>query len=354
VATRKPWNIAAYYQAVNNIGRQLGLKWKQPLMLKGPGGSTKSGRKTIETGPVTAEKDVRVTYRKRRMPRKKKRRYVRSVKRFRSMRIKELPARIFQYVYTEELGSVAGFSRYFGGFMGLFGVNYYDNNLGEVWNSITNSTAADDKARAGRLRVDHMGLTILLRNKSAENEPPIDIDVYKVVCTRDIPIGSWAGNVAIESMHAGLKSDMRQAQGMDIEVDDGGTGIATVQENAGTSSTNQVVGDTLFNAPPFLHYWKILKVWKVYLPVGNTVQFNWRDSRNHRVAYKDCFTPEVIAAKAGLTKGYIFNVNGRFLNATETGGDAQFVATSLMMEQYVRYNVKVLPSSSPTLVYDGI
>lgn len=318
-------------------------------------GTTRKNR-SVETGPVTAERDVRVTYIKKRMPRAKKRQYVRKVKAYRSMVMKDHPCRISQFVDTDEIGVTENTSQYFGGFMGLMAQNNYDNNFGEVWNQITNSTAADDKAKAGSLRCDHMSLRILLRNRSSTSEPPLDIDVYKVVCTRDIPNDLWTSGLGIESMHASMKAQMRQHKGMDIEVDDAGTGIATAQTNAGTSSSNQVVGDTLFNAPPFLRYWKVVKCWKVYLPVGNTVEFNWRDSGNYNIPYTQCFSTDNagLAAKKYVTKGYIFNVNGRYATATETGTTAKFLAANLVMEQYVRYNCKLRPTVADTLVYDGI
>jgi len=322
----------------------------------GSGGSattTKTKQKT-EVGPLTEQRDFRVVYRKRRMPKRKKRGYVRSLKRFRSALMRNEPARIFQYVFANEEVASANLSTYFGAFMGLCANNNADNNFGEVWNNMTNSSAADLKTESGRLRVDHMSLRIVLRNTTVtEGGAPgvIDVDVYHVVCIRDVPLDLWPAGVGIESMHALLKSRMRQAQGMDIEVDDGGVGIPTAQENAGTSSSTQVVGDSLWNAPPFLRYWKIIKQFKIQLPVGNTTEFQIRSSRNKSVSRTECFGTSGIAAKRYFTEGYIFNINGRsYLEA----GLVKFAPVTVMMEQYVRYNCKPITGGAPTLTYDGV
>jgi len=127
--------------------------------------SGSSSAKTVSTAPLTGERDYRVVYRKKRMPRRKKRRYVRSLKRFRSAMLREEPARIFQYLDVKDYQSGLNLSRYFGAFMGLLANNWYDNNFGEVWNNMTNTNGADLKAQAAKLRVDHMALRVVLGNE---------------------------------------------------------------------------------------------------------------------------------------------------------------------------------------------
>jgi len=321
----------------------------------GSSATTSRTKQKTEVGPLTEQRDFRVVYRKRRMPKRKKRRYVRSLKRFRSALMRNEPSRIFQYVFANEEVASTNLSTYFGAFMGLCANNNYDNNFGEVWNNMTNSNSADLKAESAKLRVDHMSLRIVLRNTTLpESGVPgvIDVDVYHVVCIKDVPLDLWPAGVGIESMHAILKSRMRQATGMDLEVDDGGLGIATVQENAGTSSSNQVVGDTLWNAPPFLRYWKIIKQFKIQLPVGNTTEFQIRSSRNKTVQRAECFGTSGVAAKRYFTEGYIFNINGRsYLDSAQA---VQFATCRVMMEQYTRYNCKPILGGAPTLAYDGI
>lgn len=312
---------------------------------------TDSGRrKRMRTSaPLTAQHDFRVTYSKRRMPKRKKRAYVRAVKRFRTMNMKATPSRIFQYVTVNEYFSNINYSRYFGAFMGLYAQNNYDNSLKKVADNITNGSNANEKMRAGGFRLDHQGLRVVVRNTDSET---IDLDVYQVVCIRDIPTAVWALGLGIESMHAALKSTMRQAQGMDLEVSTAGVGIASIQQNAGTSSTTQVVGDCLWNAPTFLRYWKVVKQFKIQLPGGNSTQFDMRSTKNKYIRYNELQNTAngELAAKAYLTQGYIFNINGR---ASIVGGVPSFSDVSCVVEQYVRYNCKAVAGSSPTLVYDG-
>lgn len=309
---------------------------------------TSRKRRVRSLPPLTGQHDFRVTYTKRRMPKRKKRAYVRAVKRFRSMNMKALPSRIFQYVHVARYDSNIDTSRYFGCFMGLYSQYHYDNNFGQVRDSITNLGAAGFKLEAGHLRLDHSGLRVVLRNVNTNS---VDVDVYQVICIRDIPTDTWAGGTGIESMHTRCKNIMRQAKGMDIETSDGGAGIATAQQNAGTSSTSQVVGDMLWNAPPFLKYWKIVKQFKIQLPAGNTTEFQLRSTRNQVINVTQLGSEEGLSAKKYISQGYIFNINGR---ASPIEGGFSFDSSSVICEQYVRYNMKVIPGSSPTLVYDGI
>lgn len=317
--------------------------------------TSSSAAQNVNTAPLTSERDYRVVYRKKRMPKRKKRRYVKSLKRFRSAMLREEPARIFQYLDVKDYTSGLNASRYFGAFMGLMANNWYDNNFGEAWNNMTLATATL-KAQAAKLRVDHMALRVVLRNVTTDvvsgGSATIDLDVYQVVCCRDLPISAWPTTSGIESFAVLQKNKLRQATGMDIEVSDTGTGIATSQQNAGTSSTTQVVGDSLWNNPLFLRYFKVIKQFKIQLPAGGITEFSMRTSKNHIISREQCFDLNQLAAKAWVTKGYVFNINGR---PTNTGGSVyEFANVGVVCEQYVRYNCKPLVSKAPTLTYDGL
>lgn len=312
--------------------------------------ATTSGTRAREMAPLTNDKDIRVVYIKKRMPKRRKRRYVKSLKRFRSNLLKSEPSRIHMLTWIEKPSALADTSRYFGCFMGMLANNTYDTSIQNLWQNLESTATA--KTRHATLRLDHMSLNVIVRNTTSAGTTGgiLDLDVYKVVFTRDVPLARWADGTQIESFMAALKAEMRQHQGMDIEVNDAGAGITTVQTNAGTSATNQAVGDILFNNPPFCRYIRVVKVWKVQLGAGQTATFNWRDSKNRAVARPECIASEAgaLAAKKYLTKGYIFNINGRY-------GTSSFEPCSCTVEQFVRYNFKpVSPLNSDTLVYDGV
>lgn len=319
---------------------------------KGNGSSSKA-QKAVETGPLTDQRDVITTYRKRRMGRRRRKRYVRQLRRWKSNQLRLSPSRIFQYVDADNITWSANTSRYFGAFMGLCSQNNYDNNFGEAWGNITSGTA-DVKAEASMFRLDHQSLRIVLRNTTTTAAvtatPTIDVDVYKVVCIKDVPSDLWVSGVGVEVFLANQKNQLRQATGMDIEVGTTGTGIATAQQNAGNSFATQVVGDSLFNNPMFLRYFKILKCYKIQLGSNNMTELSWRDSKNRVIKREECFGTAGISCKRGVTKGYIFNVNGRAHYPTAT---VEFISGSMVLEQYVRYNVKCIEGTAPTLVYDG-
>jgi len=96
------------------------------------------------------------------MPRRKKRRYVRSLKRFRKRDAPRGAGAYISVLDVKDYQSGLNLSRYFGAFMGLLANNWYDNNFGEVWNNMTNTNGADLKAQAAKLRVDHMALRVVL------------------------------------------------------------------------------------------------------------------------------------------------------------------------------------------------
>lgn len=346
---RKRSRWSGYIRSGLNVASALASSYAQ-------GGSrTATSKRSVTTAPLTGERDYRVVYRKKRMPRRRKRRYVRSIKRFNSALLRSEPARLFQYLDVKDYLSGLNTSRYFGAFMGLLGQNFYDNNFGEAFNNMTGGSATL-KAQAAKLRVDHMSLRVVLRNTTEGvvqgGIGTIDLDVYQVVCCRDLPISAWPSANGIESFAASQKNKLRQATGMDIEVTDAGAGVPTSQQNAGTSSVTQVVGDSLWNNPLFLRYFKVVKQFKIQLPVGSTTEFSMRDSKNSVITREMCFDLNQLAAKAWFTKGYVFNINGR---PTLTGPSTyEFANVSVICEQYVRYNCKPLVSKSPTYTYDGV
>lgn len=309
---------------------------------------TSSGRKSSEMQPLTSEKDVRTVYRKRRMPRRKKRRFLRKIKQFNSLRLRSEPSRIFQYVQGFETDSAANTSNYSGAFFGLVANDAYSNSLQKVYGQFTDGTVADQKAFASHLRIDHMSISVVFRNVSvatSEESGIIDLDVYKVMCIRDVPTTLWAPGTTIQVLIQTLSGRLNQARGQDIEVGDAGAGITT-----SASGNVNAVGSMLWNIPTFLRYFKILKHFKIQIGVGNVIHLNMRSSKNKRVSYEECVnsgTSGRLAAKAYVTQGYIFNQNGRW-NRTLDGWED----TAMEMEQYTRYNIKPLLPTADTYVYN--
>lgn len=309
---------------------------------------TSSGRKSSEMQPLTAEKDVRTVYRKRRMPRRKKRRFIRSIKRFRNLQLRTEPSRIFQYVQGYEMDSAANTSNYAGAFFGLPANDAYSNSLQKVYGQFTDGTVADQKAFASHLRIDHMAISVVLRNITTATTGEsgiIDLDVYKVMCIRDVPTTLWSPGTSIQTLIQTLSGRLNQARGQDIEVSDVGAGITT-----SASGNVNAVGSMLWNIPTFLRYFKILKQFKIQIGVNQVIHLNMRSSKNKRVSFEECGnfgTSGRLSAKAYVTQGYIFNQNGRWNRVLDGWED-----TAMEMEQYTRYNIKPLVPTSDTYVYN--
>lgn len=338
------WNVGRDVRQLGGLAAALANQYYS-------GGSntvTNNSGKSREMAPLTSEKDVRTVYRKRRMPRRKKRRFLRGIKRFKSLQLRTEPSRIFQYVqgYSEDAG--ANTCNYFGAFYGMCANDAYSNSLSKVYGQFTDGTNADQKAFASHLRIDHMSISVVLRNVSSPavgESGVIDLDVYKVVCIRDVPLAVWAAGTDIQALIQTMAGRLNTAKGQDIEVNDAGAGIVT------TASGNvNAVGSMLWNIPTFLRYFKIVKQFKIQIGVNQVVHLNMRTSRNKRVSYEECQSTGVsgrLAAKAYLTAGYIFNMNGRW-NRTASGWEAVEMET----EQYTRYNIKPLLPTADTYVYN--
>lgn len=308
----------------------------------------KGTNKSREMAPLTNEKDVRTVYRKKRMSRGKKRAYVKKIKSFRSLQMRNEPSRIFQYVTGINEDSGANTSNYFGAFYGLPANDAYSNSLQKVYGQFTNGAAADQKAFASFLRIDHMSVSCVIRNVSTPTTGQsgvVDLDVYKVMCIKDVPTALWTPGTDIQGLIQTLATRLNTVVGQDIEVNDAGAGIAT-----SASGNTNAVGSMLWNIPTFLRYFKIVKQFKIQIGVGNVIHLNMRTSKNKVVNFEDCGnfgTSGRISAKAYLTAGYIFNSNGRW-NRTDSGWEG----SRLEFETYTRYNIKPLVPTADTYVYN--
>lgn len=338
------WRLADDLERLNRVGQTMGLSQRNNTSST----ATNTKRQRTEMLPLTGEKDVRTVYRKRRMPRRRKRRYLRKLRNYRSLVMRNEPARIFQYVFTQPVSVSANNSNYFGAFYGLCANTYYRNAAVRLFGQFSNGLAAHEKISASHLRIDHMSQDVIIRNVTVPTGTEsgiIDLDVYKVVCIRDVPVELWAAADSIEAMIQTMADRLNQAIGMDVEVGDTGTGIPIA-----SSGNVNAVGTKLWNIPTFLRYFRILRQWKVQIPVGGTAQFNMRSSKNKRIAHEEAAEDDIehgkLAAKAYTTAGYIFNANGRWDRVLEG-----WSGVNLNMECFTRYNCKPLTPHSDTYVY---
>lgn len=341
------WRLAEDLNRLHQYGQSMGFRQSSGNSTSST--ATNSKRQRTEMLPLTGEKDVRTVYRKRRMPRRRKRRYIRKLKNYRSLVMRNEPSRIFQYVKTQAVDVASNTSNYFGAFYGLCANTFYRNGAIRLFGQFSNGLDAHEKISASHIRIDHMSQDVIIRNITApvgETESGlIDLDVYKVVCIRDVPLDLWNAGDSIESLISTLASRLFTAAGMDVEVGDAGGGIPV------TSSGNvNSVGTKLWNIPTFLRYFRVIRQWKVQIPPNGTAQFNMRSSKNKRIAHEEAAEDDLdhgkLAAKAYTTAGYIFNANGRW-DRTLNG----WSAVRLNMESFTRYNCKPLTPHSDTYVY---
>lgn len=314
--------------------------------------SNRTQKKSVSLNPLTEQTDYRITYRKGRMPRGKKRRYVKSLRRWKSAQLRLQPSRIFQNLFAQQYEIPQNRCLFTAAFMGLYANNHYDNCIS---NSLSTIGAANvqNKIIAGGVRLDHQSLRVVIRNLSVlDNErssTTVDVDVYQVICIKDVPIALWPTAMDFDTFFHNLQDQHRQAAGMDVEVNSAGAGLPTAPQNFGSQ-----VGNSVFNNPAFLSYFKVVKAFKVQLAQNNITEFQIRSSRNKYIKNSEVlsdFPVPNLAAKAWVTQGYVFNYNGR---AFPTGSNEIAFNSGLMVEEhYVRYNLKMVPGGAPTLNYDG-
>lgn len=312
---------------------------------------------------LTSENRVVDTYRPKKSRKKVKRQ--RSTKKL-VKRIKDFnaPQRVFNFVTTYTAECAYGYSRYSAMLMGTFADNVYKNTLYEVGNKLVNYGTNALKFTLGGFHVDNMHLRTVIRNITQTPEGPgnwtgtLDIDVYHVECRRHVFAEELSGDV--ETMLAGWKNYQNQAKAIDgvNDVTYAGAGIAMAQQNAGLTAATQAVGDTLFDNGLFCKYFKITRVQKVQLPVGETFEINMHHGRDYYVPH--CQTQEIVGAslnkslfaRRGVTKGFILNTNGRLY--TNALPQTNFALGTLQIENYVRYSVKpitTVDNAAPTLDY---
>jgi len=343
-----------YIRAAHNVGKAAYKGYRAYKSIKALTAPTSSSsKKAISFNPLTTQNDYQVTYRKRRMPRRKKRRYVKSIKRFNAMQMRFMPARIFQNVYAGRVIGAVNTSTFSAAFMGLYYQEEYDNSLNNAIASL-GSNNVTNKMMPGSVRLDHQSLRVVLRNLTVPDaafaSSTVDIDVYQVICVRDVPSSLWPSGDSFNVFFNTLQFQHRQAQGMDIDMSSTGVAVPTLPENQSSE-----VGNSLFNNPGFCKYFKVLKCFKVQLAQNNVTEFQMRSSRNKKLQVREflnqsTFSP--LACKAYVTQGYIFNYNGR---AWPDSGDVMnFNSYDIMEEHYVRYNLKIVPGFSPTITYDGV
>lgn len=275
-----------------------------------PGGSGGSRRRgLITTGITTDHYDKKVKYRYKRMPRRKRRKYIRRVKFVQHVLDKGKGgtyATKFHVPAVSDINPGTGTQEVFGVIMneGLpLGKDTDDlgqtsgEYAGEIINAIqqqdghTDLTTLDN-IRGRRWRVISNGFNTSLTNEGTDT---CILDIYTFKCRRDLCIEN------LPSTELGSTSSFSVSNLYEWLLKKG------YSQHDTAAVTRNDLGQIPFQNKSFCRYFKILKVQEVQLPGGHTTTLSMRCAKDF------WWTGEKMVGKwciGGLTQGYLFRVRG--------------------------------------------
>lgn len=253
------------YNTMQNVRRYVPQKWG--------GTAGKRGRKYTSGDGLTTQHDRMLQYRKKRMPRRRRRRWTSFKRRV-------------EWVINSQMGTQtsvfngSGFSQTYTGATDqcwaaacLYGTNGEGaTKLG--WDDLFrmfSTTAGVPIASAGyeyHFKSAILDITISAVPNTG-NAAPLEMDIYEVWCGRKGSRQNVGGDNAVNDITAGLSVTNTNPVG--------GTGTVAL--------SMQQRGVTLFDMPNVISQqgWRIVKKTKVFLPAGGQTTYQIRDAREHVV-----------------------------------------------------------------------
>lgn len=288
-------SVARRAAAVAGAGWRIGSKLRSAL--------AGSSAKRNETGFVTNQYDVKTLYRKKRMPRFRKRRWLKFKRRVLSATNAQGAKQclVFRRVLAPTVSVNAqsvisamlyGYSR---STVATSGTDVGCKDLQDIWDAWENTAAAGDSGVPGKINFTSAVLDIELGNVGGDGYAnSLTVDVYHVRCKKR-PIEDSVDFMRgfAELFDAGLNAGNmpNMSSNNTIQLDDAQSGI------------------TPFCNPKFCRYVDILSVKKVLLSVGQNTHFQLRLSKDK--VYSHTYTEASdTALYPGWTEGYLFIVQG--------------------------------------------
>lgn len=297
-----------YARAMYNMGRRAipaafaagGATFRnvgQRTAFRGPGSYTRTGtrRNFQSTGVVSNQYDVKTWYKKKNMPRGKKRKWKTFSKQVKAVLNKEIAPTIKLLRETGSFQTNTNTQNW--GLAIMYtcdGTVAPNNDITECKLAIVGSGGNDF---ATKYRFESACLDLLIRNDTDTWIPSLSlepiprrlvIDMYHVVCRQDIPI-SLASN-----LYNLIGQTFNYANDDADTIDDGKILLDDI-------------GAVLFHNPIFCRYFKILKKQAIQLGPGQHVELQMRDPKN-RSMYG--LQSEQKLALKGWTKGFIYSIRG--------------------------------------------
>jgi len=263
---------------------------------------TRTRRSNTKGIGVTNQYDAKLIYHRKRMPRYKKRRWVKAVKRYRAIEMKSLGTKtvVFNDEITSTPGTVIAGTNQFLANAALFGKNGRVDTTSicgqrDLRTICNNDADIDEWAEKFQLMSGIIDFTV-----TNSGNPKIELDIYTVFCYGD------ATGVSYQE---------------DLQAAANNTGAIAPAVGSNTSLAITDRGVTPFEFPLLSKMgYKIVAKKKYFLNSGDVCTFQYRDARNHLVDSINVLKTENESENAykNLTKQFLFiakAVPGSFIDA---------------------------------------
>lgn len=235
---------------------------------------------------ATNQYDVRSRYKKKTMPRKQKKKWLKFKNKVNAVFNKQIAPTYFLFRETTTTGSAADLQ-------GWASVMLYTANSGANPNNDIGRVASGIQGAGGnqigtKYRFESACLDLLMRNTGT---PTAIIDIYTIYCRKDVP-DNYASPFTLITT---LDSTANQDANLDNKIED-------------TS-----IGYTPFHNPMFCSYYKVAEKKTLILGSGQTAEVQMRDSKNRKLWGIDYVGKTSLA---GWTKGYLLCCRGAFDSLT--------------------------------------
>jgi len=235
--------------------------------------------KTTQSSVLTTQYDQSLRYRKKRMPKRRRRRWTSFVKRVRAVELAAQPMQFYGFQRSE---------RTTGGV-----------NVQTVASALIGGTTVPNNDELYQIFQQAYGTTSVA--DAAENI------IYMKSISLDIQLSNVLSTAAIVDVYV-LQARKTFNIAQDADAQWSAAMLELASPTGGGTVTPGNVSTTLFDAPNFCSYWKILSKKEILLGAGQVTTMQLRNARNKRIDGKALATnPQAIP---GYTKCMFFMIRG--------------------------------------------
>jgi len=271
-------------------------------------------RRTANTGFLTNQYDVKNQYRRKSMPRRKRKRYVKFVKRIRSVLYKDLAPQ-YQMFRSFITGNLAN------GTQGVFSAGIYGENGVPA--------TSNDMGISDLFQLDtETGVTTLLNSWDLRSAV-LDIEIT------NLPTALFTGTQTVDCYEIICRKAVTTQGAAAIvgPADCFNKGFALQNLlGANTALGSTTPGVTPFQCKLFTSHFKILKKTRVLLSPGQATHFMYRDTKKRQYIYENASRP---VCAPGWYHGFLFIIQG----VCDIGNFATATSYSCTAQRYYTYAV---------------